>query len=94
MIKNTQMNQQDIEEQIEHAKQQLLGYMSRFDIPASSIRKMGELGMAVLKNKKLYPKFVEQARQLKIPGADQLSSKPDFQQIGSVIALSRLLGEL
>jgi hypothetical protein len=91
MIRNTQIPQQEIDERINQAKQQLFGYMSRYDVPVSSVKKMGELGMMVLKNKKLYPQFVQQARQLKIPGAEKLSSKPDFRQIGSVIALAKLL---
>ena len=91
MIQNMQMAGQENNQRIADAKNQLIGYMSRYDVPASSVKKMGEIGMMVLRNKKLYPQFVQQARQLKIPGADRLSSKPDFQQIGSVIALAKLL---
>ena len=91
MIGSARIPQQEIDERIARAKEQLIGYMSRYDVPVSSVKKMGELGTLVLKNKKLYPKFVQQARELKIPGAEKLSSKPDFQQIGSVIALAKLL---
>jgi hypothetical protein len=91
MVIDQQLNQSDKSEKIFQAKQRLIDYMSRYDIPASSIKKMGELGMMTLKNKKTYSKFVQHAKELKIPGADQLSKKPDFQQIGSVIALAKLL---
>lgn len=91
MIQNQQMQSEENKQKIAAAKDQLIGYMSRYDVPVSSVKKMGELGMMVLKNKKLYAKFVQQARELKIPGAEELSSKPDFQQIGSVIALAKLL---
>lgn len=91
MIRNPQMANQDVAAQIEQAKQQLYGYMSRYDVTVDSVKQMGKLGMMVLKNKKMYPKFVEQARQLRIPGAENLGSKPNFQQIGSVIALAKLL---
>ena len=88
---NPQMSQGQIDERMAQAKNQLIDYMSRYDVPISSVMKMGEMGMMVLKNKKMYPKFVQQARELKIPGAEKLSSKPDFRQIGSVIALAKLL---
>jgi hypothetical protein len=78
-------------QQIEQAKKRLIDYMNHYQVTVEAIQKMGDLGMKVLKNKKLYPKFVEQARELRIPGADKLSEEPDFQQIGNVIALSRLL---
>jgi len=78
-------------QQKEQARQRLIDYMNYYKVTVDTINSMSELGMKVLKNKKLYPKFVEQAHKFKIPGAEKLSSKPDFQQIGSVIALAKLL---
>jgi hypothetical protein len=78
-------------DQVKKARQQLIDYMSHYKVTADSINKMGQLGMIVLKNKTLYPMFVEQARKMQIPGADKLSPQPDFRQIGSIVGLSKLL---
>jgi hypothetical protein len=78
-------------EKIQQAQKQLVNYMSHYNVTADTVKKMGQLGMMVLKNKALYPMFVEQAKKLEIPGADNLSPQPDFQQIGSIIGLSKLL---
>jgi hypothetical protein len=76
---------------VTQAKKQLINYMSHYNVTADTIEKMGQLGMMVLKDKALYPMFVEQAKKMEIPGADKLSPQPDFQQIGSIVGLSKLL---
>jgi hypothetical protein len=76
---------------LQQARQQLVDYMSHYDVSAEDIKKLGQIGMMVLKDKALYPMFVQQARQMQIPGADKLSGTPDFQQVGNMISLSKLL---
>lgn len=76
---------------LQQARQQLVDYMSHYNVSAQDIKKLGQIGMMVLKDKALYPMFVEQARQMQIPGADKLGGTPDFQQVGNMIALSKML---
>jgi len=76
---------------LQQARQQLVDYMSHYNVSVDDIKKLGQLGMMVLKDKALYPMFVEQARQMQIPGADKLSGNIDFQQVGNMIGLSKLL---
>lgn len=76
---------------LKQARQQLVEYMTHYNVSADDIKKLGKIGMMVLKDKALYPMFVQQARQMQIPGADKLSGTPDFQQVGNMIALSKML---
>ena len=77
--------------QVYAARQKLIDYMAVHQINAGMIRELAHVAQGVMKNKKMYPSFVKKAKDLQIPGSEELSKKFDPQKVAQVVALARLL---
>lgn len=80
-----------VPKQVSEMRQKLIDLMAHYKVSPDSIRKLGKVGELVMKDKSLYPMFIQQAQQLKIPGVEQIGADFDPQKVAQIVSLSRLL---
>ena len=78
-------------EKVNAAKQQLNQLLTKYKIEPEVITRLAQAANMAMKDKALYPMFVQQAKQSGIPGAEQLSAKIDYQKLGQIIAIGKLM---
>jgi hypothetical protein len=77
--------------QVSEMRQKLIDLMAHYKVSPDAIRKLAKAGELVMKDKSLYPMFIQQAQQLKIPGVEQLGADFDPQKVAQIVSLARLL---
>ena len=80
--------------QVAKAKAELMKMMQEYNVSPEAIIQLGKAGEMVLKDKAMYPMFINKAIELGLADAEGLNpAKPDYQVIASMITSGKLLEE-
>jgi hypothetical protein len=80
--------------QVAKAKADVMAQLQEQGINPQAMIELAKAAEMALKDKTLYPMFLERAMELGIADEDDLKDKAiDYQVLGSIIAVGKLLGE-
>lgn len=81
--------------EFEQTKQLVKDAMVEFNVSASTLIRLGDMAEAVLKDKSLYPKFLQATVDSNLAEKEDIDiSKIDYQFIGAVVSLGKMAEQM